>query len=232
MGWLTNTVVKDPGPALNRLVRLIGKHPVAATSLGGATVAAGTAFGPEAIAQESEFMKNRMGAPGGKFVFAQEDVRSFLEEEFRKEAAVPIKPPMGSWNTIWQEGLKGIGSGIGGGVGVAGVMVLAEILRKAGRGLSQKLLYDTQRKELLRKIITMDPMVGSFEAQNPGVMLKIYASMVAVAPTLSMDINAVTSFLREASQTHGSINYLTIKQLAETEKAIHAVHDKERPLGL
>jgi len=41
-----------------------------------------------------------------------------------------------------------------------------------------------------------------------------------VAPTLSMDPNVVTSFLREAAQTGGSINYMTLKQLAEAENAV------------
>jgi hypothetical protein len=49
--------------------------------------------------------------------------------------------------------------------------------------------------------------------------------MVSVSPTLSMDRNVVTTFLREAAQTQGSINYMTIKQLAETEKAINEARD-------
>jgi hypothetical protein len=67
-------------------------------------------------------------------------------------------------------------------------------------------------------------------------MLKVYASMVSVAPTLSLDQNAVISFLREAAQTHGALNYMTIKQLAETEKAINetqgSLSGKYNTLGL
>jgi hypothetical protein len=122
---------------------------------------------------------------------------------------------------VWGKGVESLGSGVGAGAGAAGVMVLTDLLRKAGRGLSQKLVYDAKRKEMLRKVLSMDPIVSAFEAQNPGLMLKVYASMVSVAPTLSLDQNAVTSFLREAAQTHGSLNYMTIKQLAETEKAMN-----------
>jgi hypothetical protein len=208
---------------------MVGKHPVASTALGGTAIAAGTSFGPEAVKAESEFMKNRLGAPGGKFVYASENVQAFLEEEFKKEAR--LDSSAGAWNTAWQTGVGGLAGGVGAGIGAAGVTVLTDILRKAGRGLSQKLVYDNKRKELLRKIISVDPIVSSFESQNPGMMLKVYASMVAVAPTLSLDANAVTSFLREAAQTHGAINYLTIKQLAETEKAITSAKGDERPLG-
>lgn len=220
MGWLADTLVKDPGPALARFAKMIGKHPLASTALGGTAIAAGTSFGPEAVKAESEFMKNRLGAPGGKFVYASENVQTFLEEEFKKEAGVGAAASPGAWNTAWQAGVKDLAGGVGAGIGAAGVTVLVDILRKAGKGLSQKLVYDNQRKELLRKIIAADPIVSTFEAQNPGMALRVYASMVSVAPKLSLDPNAVTSFLREAAQTHGAINYLTIKQLAETEQAI------------
>lgn len=223
MGWksVVDKFVTDPGPALKRFIETVQRHPVAST-LGAGTLAAGaTSFGPKANEQESEFMKNRLGSPDGKFVYASEKVAAQLEELFVKEAAVAAAANPSAWNSVWQTGVEGLGKGIGTGVGGAGVLILSDLLRKAGRGLSQKLVYDAKRKEMLRKILSMDPIVSAFEAQNPGLMLKVYASMVSVAPTLSLDQNAVTSFLREAAQTHGSLNYMTIKQLAETEKAIN-----------
>ncbi len=161
-------------------------------------------------------MKNRLGAPGGKFVYAEEKTAAFLEEAFVKEAVGD-----GSWNSAWASGVEGIGSGVGQSIGGAGVSLLTDILRKAGRGLSQKLVYDAKRRDMLRTVLTTDPMLSAFEKQNPGLLLKVYASMVSVAPTLSLDRNAVTTFMREAAQTHGALNYMTIKQLAETEKAIN-----------
>lgn len=225
MGWklITDRFLTDPGPALKRFIETVQKHPVASTVGAGTLAAAATSFGPKANEQESEFMKNRLGSPDGKFVYASEKVAAQLEELFVKEAAggsSAISNPS-TWNSAWQTGVEGLGKGIGAGMGGAGVLILTDLLRKAGRGLSQKLVYDAKRKEMLRKILSMDPIVSAFEAQNPGLMLKVYASMVSVAPTLSLDQNAVTSFLREAAQTHGALNYMTIKQLAETEKAIN-----------
>jgi len=218
MGWksVAEKVFVDPGPALKRFIEKVQRNPVKSTLAVGTTAAAANSFGPKAMEQESEFMKNRLGSPDAKFVYASEKVAATLEDMYVKEATSAT-----AWNTAWTKGVDSLSSGVGAGAGAAGVMVLTDILRKAGRGLSQKLIYDNKRKEMLRTILSMDPIVSAFEAQNPGLMLKVYASMVSVAPTLSLDQNAVTSFLREAAQTHGALNYMTIKQLAETEKAIN-----------
>lgn len=222
MGWksVTDKLVTDPGPALKRFIETVQRHPVKATLTGGALVAAKDSM-THAQEQESENMRNRLGSPEGKFVYASEKVASLLEEVFVKEATQSLAANPVTWNSAWSTGVGGLAGGIGAGVGGAGVLLLTDILRKAGRGLSQKLVHDSKRRDILRNVLMTDPMISSFEVQNPGLLLKVYASMVSVAPTLSLDRNAVTTFLREAAQTHGSINYMTIKQLAETEKAIN-----------
>lgn len=222
MAWksVTDSVFTDPGPALKRFIETIQQNPVKATLTGGALAAANDSI-THAQEQESELMRNRLGSPEGKFVYASEKVASILEEVFVKEAAQSLAANPATWNSAWSTGVGGLAGGIGAGVGGAGVLLLTDILRKAGRGLSQKLVHDSKRRDILRNVLMTDPMISSFEAQNPGLLLKVYASMVSVAPTLSLDRNAVTTFLREAAQTHGSINYMTIKQLAETEKAIN-----------
>lgn len=226
MAWksVTDKVLTDPGPALKRFIETVQQHPVKATLTGGALVAAKDSM-TYAKEQESENMRNRLGSPEGKFVYASEKVASTLEEMFVKEAASSAAANPASWSSAWDTGVSGLASGVGAGVGGAGVLLLTDILRKAGRGLSQKLKHDARRRDILRTVLTTDPMLSSFEAQNPGLLLKVYASMVSVAPSLSTDRNVVTTFLREAAQTHGSINYMTIKQLAETEKAINDARD-------
>jgi hypothetical protein len=223
MAWksVADRVFVDPGPALKRFIETVQKHPVEATVAGGMLVAAKNTMKPHAVEQEKEFMRNRLGSPDGKFVYASEKVASMLEEMFVKEAANPSPSDPTSWNTAWSSGVEGLGKSVGEGIGGTGVLLLSDILRKAGRGLAQKLVYDSKRREMLRTALTTDPMLRSFEAQNPGLLLKVYASMVSVAPTLSLDKNATLTFLREAAQTHGALNYITIKQLAETEKAIN-----------
>lgn len=220
LGRVISTLGKDPGPAIKKVIDTVRAHPVASTLGAGALVAAGTAFGQKATEQESEFMKNRLGSPDAKFVYASEKVAAFLTENVVRESS-SIKLGGPNWNTMWSKGLEGMGSGIGGGVGLIGMSMLAELLRKAGQGFTQKLKYDTQRKELLRTIVESDPIISSFEVQNPGVMLRVYASMISVAPKLSLDHNVVTTFLREAAQTHGAVNYMTLKQLAEAEHAVN-----------
>ena len=220
LGRVISTLGKDPGPAIKKFIDTVRAHPVASTVGVGTLAAAGTAFGSKTTEQESEFMKNRLGSPDAKFVYAAEKVAAFLEESVvRESSSVKLGGP--TWNTMWSKGLEGMGSGIGGGVGLIGMSMLAELLRKAGQGFTQKLKYDTQRKELLRTIVESDPIISSFEAQNPGVMLRVYASMISVAPKMSLDHNVVLTFLREAAQTHGAVNYMTLKQLAEAEHSVN-----------
>lgn len=217
---IAKTFGKDPSPILKRLFNTVQRHPVASTVGAGTLIAAGTSFGPKATELESEFMKNRLGSPDAKYAYAVEKVAMILEDCVVQESS-NVKEGGANWNTVWAKGLEGLGSGVGGGVGLIGMSVLATLLHKAGRGFAQKLQYDNQRKELLRVIMETDPIIRSFDEQNPGIMLRVYASMVSAAPTISLDHNAVTTFLREATQTQGAVNYMTLKQLADAENSVN-----------
>jgi hypothetical protein len=202
---------------LKNVGKHVSSHPVKYTVGAGGVLAASDALGPQATDLESEIMRNRLGTPGGKYVFAELEVveqrKAFLEDSvgFTKSAAGSLGiGPL----------LESIQGGVGHAVGAASTDLIRGMLGSAISGLSDVVSRNPKRRAILLQILTRDPIVSMYEKQNPGAALKAYASMVNVAPTLSMDPNVVTSFLREAAQTGGSINYMTLKQLAEAENAV------------
>lgn len=186
------------------------KHPYRYPLAVGGVLAATDALGPKATELESEIMRNRVGTPGGKYVFAELDNverrKSFMEDAtaFRKHAG-------------WGDAIQ---AGVGSGIGRIGSDMLRGLISSAVSGLSNVISNNPKRRTLLAQIVAHDPIVSMYESQHPGSAEKAYSSMVNVAPTISLDPNVVTSFLREAAQTGGSINYMTLKQLAEAENAV------------
>lgn len=197
--------------------RHVAEHPIGYALGTGGVLAAADAMGPQATELESEIMRNRLGTPGGKYVFAElenvEQRKSFMEDNtaFSKvaEGALGMRPL-----------LESIQGGVGHAVGSASTDIIRGMLGSAITGLADVVSRNPKRRALLTAILTRDPIVSMYEKQHPGAALKAYSSMVNVAPTLSMDPNVVTSFLREAAQTGGAINYMTLKQLAEAEGAV------------
>jgi hypothetical protein len=115
--------------------------------------------------------------------------------------------------------VEGLGKGIGGGIADA-------ILGMVGGGIGSvydSLIVDPQRKRLFESIVRSDPVVHDALSRNPHAnrtLAEAYQTMVRFAPSLSLDVNAVRSFLREAVVGGASgVNYATIKSLIETEKA-------------
>lgn len=115
--------------------------------------------------------------------------------------------------------VEGLGKGVGGGVAQAILSVLGGSL---GKGYDA-LIVDPKRKRLFESVVRSDPVVSDALARNPHasqVLSEAFQTMVRFAPSLSLDVNAVRSFLREAVVGGASgVNYATIKSLIETEKA-------------
>jgi len=72
-------------------------------------------------------------------------------------------------------------------------------------------------KAIIEQIKKTDPIIAS--ADNK-LLQSAYNTMASVAPTLSKDINAVRSFLREVAMSGTGPDYGTIKQLADAERTI------------
>jgi hypothetical protein len=112
---------------------------------------------------------------------------------------------------------QGISKGIGQSIGNTGIGAIRRLIGTAAQSINEKLIGDPRRERIVDNIINTDPDVANAEAQQPGISYKLFGTMRKFAPTLSRDPNIVTSFLREAAITGGSLNYNTVKGLAEAE---------------
>jgi len=184
------------------------KHPAVALGLGGGTLAMAASKG-HAQKLESEIMRNRLGSSGAKYVYAELDAL-----DRRTEAASTKLAFYKAANTGLVEGLgKGIGSETAKG--------LRNVVVSAGRKIRDRVVLEPKREKILDEVLGSDPTVSAYEEESPGAAAKAYSSMRRFAPELSTDPNVVASYLRESAQTGGATNYLTIKQLADTEAAIN-----------
>jgi hypothetical protein len=150
------------------------------------------------------------------------DITASLDEFLEKKAAGG--PPTNYLNphqigTTIQHGFFG---GIGGNLAGSALNMLGGAISSGVGGLRDMLIGDKQRKRLFETLITTDVVLHDAIERNPDAieMLKeAYGTMCRFAPSLAMDVNAVRSFLREAIVGGSGVNYATIKNLIETEKA-------------
>jgi hypothetical protein len=131
-------------------------------------------------------------------------------ERFKISAAP--SPVMGAVAGKILEGvLSGVGHAVYGGL-ASGVSAVHNAL-----------FQDPKRKQLLEGLLKNDPVLSDSVKRNPNaqtLVLEAYGTMSKFAPTLSLDINAVRSFLREAVLSGSGVSYAAIKNLIETEQAL------------
>lgn len=119
-----------------------------------------------------------------------------------------------------EQGAGEFGKGIG-----SAMAEMATGMFSGGVNRAQDAIFGSQqRKAILAKLMQQDPVISR---ADPEIILKAYHTMKRFAPTLSTDINAVQSFLREAAVHDGTINYNTLGALskaeADAQKAIAGV---------
>ena len=198
------------------LFKFLARHPAIAAAGVGGTIAAQD-LGERGEQLETEIMRNRLGSPGGKYVYSSfekfAERKKFLGEKLtfykRADADVPAQLVGSLAGGAGGETAKQVIQGLTGGV------------QRAARAIKDKAVLEPQRERILKEIVEEDPTVSAYESEAPGSAEKAFSSMRRVAPQLSTDPNVVAAYLREAAQTGGTTNYLTIKQLAETEAAIN-----------
>jgi len=83
---------------------------------------------------------------------------------------------------------------------------------------AKKVMVDNpKRAEIFAHLVKTDDIIGSADKRS---LMEAYDSMYKFAPTLSTNISAARSFLREAAQHDGGIDYMTIKGLGQAERAV------------
>lgn len=202
------TTGTNPNGLLSRgvggLSKLIQNNPKAAIGTAVMLPILSTAFGQSQQRYQDELM-HAYNDPSRVITASLED---FLE----KKAAAPSF-------SIGNEVLKGLVGGLTTGA-VSGFLGLA------GSRLSNiknTLMHEPRRKALLENLMASDSILKDAITRHPeskNMILEAYGTMVRFAPSLSLDINAVRSFLREAVLGGSGVNYATIKNIVDTEKSI------------
>ena len=98
---------------------------------------------------------------------------------------------------------------------------MADIAEDLARGVAKdtrkKLVDDPKRVQIFTHLVKTDDIIGNADKRS---LMEAYDSMAKFAPTLSTNMSAARSFLREAAQHDGGIDYMTIKGLGQAERAV------------
>lgn len=146
----------------------------------------------------------------------------FLEKKAELHVATKyaaVSPKFDPKHAIIDGLTKGVGSALGGSVAA----LLATAVGAGFDSLRSSLSHDPKRAALVQSVLKTDPVLSDALKRHPETKRMVdesYSTMVRFAPTLSMDVNAVRSFLREAVLGGSGVNYATIKNLVDTEKSI------------
>ena len=113
-------------------------------------------------------------------------------------------------------------SSFGKGLGEMGADLLRDIASKA-MSAAGNAGQQSARTAILHQLKTEDPVLST---ADDTVLMDAYHTMSRFAPVLSTDKNAVRSFLRQAVMSGGGADFMSIKLLADSERAVTG--DKER----
>lgn len=101
-------------------------------------------------------------------------------------------------------------------MGTTGAGLLRDIGNKAMASIGA-LGDQSAREAILKQLKREDPVLAGADDKT---LMEAYHTMQRFAPVLSTDKNAVRSFLRQAVMGGSGLDYVSIKLLADTERAI------------
>jgi hypothetical protein len=214
-------------PALVRLVDFLGekvpgfmiKHPALTAAGVGIGVGAANMRGPAHVL-EGSLMAEQLGVPGSKYGCAELSYFAARKDFISTKLAFEKVASEG-----WDWG-SGISQGVGKEVGRSGLNVIRQAIGSLSDTIKEKFYTGPARKELFRDIVRNDPVVSTFEQEQPGSAAQAYATMQRFAPELSTDKHIVTAFLRNAAMSGGPLDYNMIKGVADAETAIHKARNE------
>jgi len=108
------------------------------------------------------------------------------------------------------------GQALAGALGTIGASLLKDMYAKAKSGFGS-IGNDSARKAILEQLKHEDPVLSQ---ADDNTLMGAFHTMSRFAPTLSTDKNAVRSFLRQAVMSGAGPDYMSIKLLAESERAV------------
>jgi hypothetical protein len=108
-------------------------------------------------------------------------------------------------------------------MGSTGAKLLTDIASKAIASIGS-MGNESARTAILQQLRREDPVLHD---ANDKDLMEAYHTMTRFAPTLSTDKNAVRSFLRQAAMSGTGLDFMTIKLLADSERAVTGKEEKK-----
>ena len=117
---------------------------------------------------------------------------------------------------------KALGA-LGSSVATAGIDLLKDLASKAMSAVGN--IGNAGAREAILKALKKEDIV--LAGADDKELMEAYHTMVRFAPTLSTDKNAVRSFLRNAVVTGNGLDFVSIKLLADSERAVTGGNKKD-----
>lgn len=112
---------------------------------------------------------------------------------------------------------------LGKGIGEMGVDLLRDMADKAMTAVGHA-GDSAAREAIVTNLKSTDPVLSSADDKT---LMEAYHTMTRFAPVLSTDKNAVRSFLRQAVMSGSGPDYMSIKLLADAERAVTGGNKKD-----
>lgn len=215
-------------PALVRLIDFLGekvpgflgKHPALTAGSIGIGLGAANMRGPEHV-MEGSLMAEQLGVPGSKY--GQElDVFAARKDYISTKLAFEKVADMDWGNAIG----GGIATGFGKETARTGISGIRQAIGALADTIKEKFYTAPIRQSIFKDIVKNDPVVSTYEREQPGGAAEAYATMQRFAPELSTDKHIVTAFLRNAAMSGGPLDHNMIKGIADAETAIHKARNE------
>jgi hypothetical protein len=202
---------------MRNVLKWVKANPIKTTLGVGGAVAVPSAV-DRATQVERSIMNEYAGTAASKY--AGDSFNKFAEHKDECTVKIATDSP-GVVDNI----TKGFSGGLGGGIAQEAIGGLRRLLGLGAKKTVDAFAHEPMRQKLLKTMISKDPYISEFEKQNPGQAAEAFSTMREIAPTLSTDPNVVRSFLRNTAMMGGSLDFMTIKSLAEAEAAVHKAQD-------
>jgi hypothetical protein len=205
--------VTTPRFILKKGIKALLKSPALPYLAVGTTIPiAALEFDRSAMRDQNAAKWNNQEALGRSSEMGDFSKNSELRKLAVQSATTKIAGGFGGAGSFGQNFMSGAGKAVGGAVAGASI---------AGLGLGIKSLIEhlTQPSAttILKHLMADDPIISR---ANPTRVMEAYISFKRFAPTLSTDLNATRSYLREALTMGAGPDFSTLANLAKAEQSV------------
>jgi hypothetical protein len=208
-------------PKTAGVIGLAVRHPLATAgiALGGtALVKGGLQSGQDAkmVMKQIENMREDPGTPVAKIGQALDRVLAERVEDYARDASLMSKTAGINLGTnVLGSVVSGFAEGM---TKFVADKIFAKPLTKAYDILDKKFYLEPKQRNVLQQAIQSDPILARAMEENPLMVTEAYKTIKQYAPSLTVDVNSLRNFLRQAVTMGGQVDFMTVKLLAEIEK--------------